>query len=164
MRWLEDLPSGTLTQGPSASSIPPILLRPSPLKRQMDITLCVSLTALGLASHPSLFFLKVTPQNFCTLSSLESLLDGARPRSLPAGGYEPPRRPRYTVKRSIFTPTSTTQTWYRCHPYLVSLCSDHFCACRKKYPIQIYVYEFKISPPESSKREWGWSPFCLMLT
>ncbi len=43
----------------------------------------------------------------------KSLLDGARPRSLSAGGYEPPCRPRYTVKRSIFTPT-TTQIWYHC--------------------------------------------------
>ncbi len=34
-------------------------------------------------------------------------LDGARPRSLPAGSYEPPCRPRYTVKRSIFRPSTT---------------------------------------------------------
>ncbi len=48
-------------------------------------------------------------------------VDGARPRSLPAGGYEPHRRglcmraapacrPRYMVNRSIFT----TQIWYHC--------------------------------------------------
>ncbi len=42
---------------------------------------------------------------------LDTTLDGARPRSLPAGGYEPPCRQRYTVKRSVFTPT---QIWYHC--------------------------------------------------
>ena len=46
-----------------------------------------------------------------TIDWKRSLVDGARPRSLPAGGYEPPCRPRYTVKRSIFTPT---QIWYHC--------------------------------------------------
>ncbi len=40
-----------------------------------------------------------------------SMVDGARPRSLPAGGYEPYRRPRYTIKRGtvkrfIFTWTT----------------------------------------------------------
>ncbi len=69
-----------------------------------------------------------------------SLLDGARPRSLPAGGYEPIDRPRYTVKRSIFYNRN-----------LVSLCSDHFRASRKEYPIQIYAYKLKISALESSK-------------
>ncbi len=56
----------------------------------------------------------------------------------------------YTVKRSIFLIHDSTT-----HPNLVSLCSDHFCACRKKYPIQIYAYQLKISALGSSKWEGG---------
>ncbi len=39
-------------------------------------------------------------KNLCSMK-----VDGARPRSLPAGGYEPPCHPHYTIKQSTFTPT-----------------------------------------------------------
>ncbi len=57
--------------------------------------------------------MKGSKLDHCTLLDTHTgrLLDGARPRSLPAGGYEPPCRPRYTVKWAIFTPT---QIWYHC--------------------------------------------------
>ncbi len=50
-----------------------------------------------------------TPLKFGHTGRILSLLDGVRPRSLLAGGYEPPGRPRYTVKRSIFTPTTRSK-------------------------------------------------------
>ncbi len=53
--------------------------------------------------------------------------------------------------RLFFTPTTIYRLPY--HANLVSLCSDHFCAYRKKYPIGIYGSKLKISASESSKRE-----------
>ncbi len=58
-------------------------------------------------------FLKVSLVD--QLSWLEDLpsrwFDGARPQSSPAGGYEPPCRPRYTVKRSMHGWSDKRQTF-----------------------------------------------------
>ncbi len=95
-----------------------------------------------------------------SLGSIDNMkVGGERPRSLLAGGYEPlsvhaPLCPRNTVKRSIFPPTTN-----QIHPNLVSLCSNHFCACRKKYPIRIYSSKLKISASESSK----WAELATIL-
>ncbi len=109
-----------------------------------------------------LFMVAFTNQIYCLTKGfipphhrLQQMVDGARPRSLPAGSYGPPCHPRYIVKRSIYTPTTTQIIWYHWHPNLVLLCSDHLCACRKKYPIAIYAYQLKISASESSKWESG---------
>ncbi len=53
-----------------------------------------------------------------------------------AGGKLRTPSPPTLHRKGVYFYTVKKSTCY--HPNLVSLCSDHFCACRKKYPIKIY--------------------------
>ncbi len=121
MSWLEDLPSGTLAKAHSAlerSGSNFDGARP----RSSRAVSYEPPRRLGYTVKPSIFTPTTTEFGIIVFEGsklrtgtdkTKRLLDGVRPRSLPAGSYEPPCRPRYTVKRSIFTP-STTQIWYHC--------------------------------------------------
>ncbi len=63
-----------------------------------------------------------------------------RPRSSQAGGYEPPRPQRAPSPLMLHRKAVYILDSIGYHPNLVSLCSDHFCAYRKLYPITIYAF------------------------
>ncbi len=75
---------------------------------------------------------------FSGAETLDQKVRWGAPSVFSSGKLRAPWLPTLQRKAGLYTPTPT-QIWYHCYPNLVSLCSDHLCACRKKYTIAIYA-------------------------